>query len=151
MLYLFFKYLHLLGAIGWIGGLITLSWINWNLSRESSRQTLQSLSRFAAGFGPRFVGPAALLTLLAGIATTRSGGLQFHQLWISLGFAAIALSILLGATLIRATTKQLSGLLATEAGHEQEITTTQRRLGSLNLLNLLILLAVAGVMVFKPV
>lgn len=149
MLYLTFKYLHLLGAIGWVGGVLILSWINWSLSRESRLQTLHVLSRFAAGFGPRFVAPAAILTLVAGMAATRSGHIPFKSPWISMGFAAVMLSILLGATLIRATNLQLTGLIEKDA-QASELAAVQRRLGSLNALNLLILISAVGVMVFKP-
>ena len=149
--YLLFKFLHVVGAILWVGGFSTLTILYLQLGRIQERSTLTSLLQMSGFAGRALVGPAAALTLIAGIATAVTAGFDFDRLWITWGFMGILLSIVLGATLIRRTTNGIAQVVAaTVTPDSSKLRALQGRLTGLNLLNLLILLSTVGAMVFKP-
>jgi uncharacterized membrane protein len=150
-LYTLFKFLHIVSAIVWIGGVSTLSLLNFRLSRLNQPQALQALSRESNFYGRAVVGPAAALTLIAGIVTATQMGVSFSSLWITWGFTAIFCSFILGATLTRITTNKLNKLSQLSTATTQQVSAVQNRLAVLNILDVLLLLSTVGAMVFKPV
>lgn len=149
-LYPLFKFIHVGSVIVWLGGVLTLSVLNLRLSRIRQPEVLQALSKESNFYGRAVVGPAAALTLIAGIITATQMGISFNSLWITWGFTAIFLSLTLGTTFTRITTNRLSQL-ATTAANSQQMNATQNRLAFLNALDVLLLLSAVGAMVFKPV
>jgi uncharacterized membrane protein len=148
--YALFKFLHIVGAILWIGGISTLTVVYARLARSQDRSAVAALAQLARFAGQALVGPAAAVTLLAGIATAATAGFDFGLLWITWGFAGILASIALGASLIRRTTAEMGQLATAAAPIEGRLSTLQGRLTLLNLLNLAILLSTVWAMVFKP-
>jgi protoporphyrinogen IX oxidase len=149
MTYNLFKFLHVASVIVWLGGVSTLTVLNIRLTRDSVDHTTQaSLAREAAFLGRAVVGPAAGLTLIAGIATAVVGSLDMGALWITWGFAGIIISMALGGTLIRRTTVSLETALT--GSSPAEVGSLRGRLTTLNLINLVLLLSVVAAMVFKP-
>ena len=71
------------------------------------------IARASRFFGQAVVGPAAVLTLIAGVIMVVDADLGFSTLWIAWGLGGILLSLVLGATLIRRAGDELS--VATEA------------------------------------
>jgi uncharacterized membrane protein len=150
MAYNLFKFLHITGAIAWIGGTVMLTALNVRLAREGEGAQA-ALARASGTLGRVLVGPAAALTLIAGITTAAVGGIDMSALWITWGFTGIIVSIVLGATVIRRTTASLETALAGNPGPTPErVAALRGRLTGLNLLNLLVLLSVVAAMVFKP-
>ncbi|MGL4610199.1 MAG: DUF2269 family protein [Trueperaceae bacterium] len=135
-LYTLFKYIHIVAAIIWIGGVVTLSIFNVRIACLSNLQALQVLVKEGNVYGRMIVGPAAALTLVAGIITATRMGVSFNSLWIIWGFVAIFLSFIWGATLTRMTTNQLAHLMTT-APNSQQINVAQNRLIFLNSLDIL--------------
>jgi uncharacterized membrane protein len=149
MVYNVFKFLHIIGAIVWIGGVITAAIINAMVARAEDRAVLAALARQSRLHGAIVLGPAAGLTLIAGIVMIAVSGLGV-PLWVIWGFAAIVISMALGATVIRRAGEELSQLAATAAPGDQRVTTLQQRLLTLNIVNVLVLLTAVWAMVFKP-
>jgi hypothetical protein len=102
-------------------------------------------------YGGAVLGPAAALTLIAGIVTAASAGFDMSALWIIWGFAGILASMALGATLIRRTMRRIGAMAETAAPGEARLLALQRRLAVLNGVNLLLLLSVVWAMIAKPV
>lgn len=143
------KFLHIVGAIIWIGGVTAVFVINARLAREQDYSTLAAMTRQSRFFGAAIVGPAALITLIAGIVMVAVSGLG-APLWVVWGFAAIVLSIALGASFIRITYGKLEALTGTPSPDAARVFALQGRLGVLNGINLLLLLSTVWAMVFKP-
>jgi uncharacterized membrane protein len=146
-----FKFIHVTAAILWIGGASTLGVLNARLAREEDRAALATLLRQANFLGRAILGPAAALTLIAGIATAVSVGFDFGALWITWGFIGVFGSMLLGATFIRRANVRLGELVSTVEPENSRLSALQRRIALLNLINVLLLLSTVGAMVFKPV
>ncbi len=149
MVYLLFKFLHIIGAVVWLGGMIAVSVLTARIARERDGAILAAMSRQSRFFGAAIVGPCAALTLLAGIvmlATSRMGA----PLWVIWGFAAIIISIGLGGTLIRRAGDELSTIAANTTSDASRLQRLQRRLATLNAINVVVLISAVAAMVFKP-
>jgi uncharacterized membrane protein len=149
-LFTLFKFLHVLSVIVWIGGVLTFTVLNLRLTLEQDRGVLAALQRQSNFFGRAVIGPAAALTLIAGIVTAVSAGFDFGALWITWGFVAILISLILGATLIRMTNNNLGALVTSAGSSDVTVHAAQQRLALLNLLNLLLLISAVAAMVLKP-
>ncbi len=68
-IYTLFKFIHVAAVIIWIGGVFALTVINARLAGEKEQVALLSLSRLSNFYGKVVIGPAAIITLIAGIAT----------------------------------------------------------------------------------
>jgi uncharacterized membrane protein len=149
-LYNLFKFMHIAAVIVWIGGMVTIGVINARVTRENDRAALSSLSRQSAFFGSAIIGPAAVITLIAGIVMVVDGDLDFDTLWIAWGMIVVVASILMGATLIRRAGEELSELTSSANPDGSRVAALQRRLRTLNMFNLLLLFSAVWAMVFKP-
>jgi uncharacterized membrane protein len=150
-MYALLKFLHVAGAIAWVGGATTMSILYMQLIRSRDRAALGAFFGQSLFIGRTFVGPAAMLTLLAGIATTIVGGLSFGAFWITWGFVGIVGSVVLGAVLISRTAGEIAKVSASETPDTARLGALQGRLALLNTINVLLLLSVVAAMVFKPV
>ena len=97
--YALYKFLHVLGAIGWVGGATTLSILFMRAVRTQDRAAISAVMGQSIFLGRVFFGPAALLALAAGIATAVTGDLDFGMFWITWGFIGISVACLIGAAL----------------------------------------------------
>jgi uncharacterized membrane protein len=149
MIYLSLKFVHILAVIVWLGGLICVGILNLRLARTAEHSLRAALASQNEFLGARVIAPAAGLTLLAGLAIVVVGHLGL-PLWVIWELAALVLSMLLGATLLRRATVELRERLATDETAEPEIASIQRRLAMLQGVNLIVLLSAVWAMVFKP-
>lgn len=149
-IYELFKFLHIAAVIVWIGGLVAIGIINARVARHRDAPAMTALIEASAFFGRTVVAPAAVLTLAAGIVMVLSAEMTFATLWIAWGLCGIAVSLLLGATLIRRAGEELAGVAQAAGTETARISALQRRLRTLNVVNLLVLFSVVWAMVFKP-
>ena len=148
-IYTLCKFLHIVGAIVWIGGVATTSIVNARIAREQDRALLAAMARQSRFFGAAILGPAAGVTLLAGILMIAVSGLGV-PLWVIWGFVAIIVSIGLGATLIRRAGEELSSIAEAATPGDARLRALQQRLAMLNSINVIVLLSAVWAMVFKP-
>ena len=148
-LYTLFKFLHIVGVIGWIGGVVTFSILSARVAREKDQAVLEALTGLMRLNGMLLIGPASGLTLIAGIVMIAVSGLGV-PLWVIWGFAAMIVSVALGATLIRRANEEVRELAARAEPGEQRLSGLQQRLLTLNIINVLLLLSAVWAMVFKP-
>ena len=147
--YTLFKFLHIVGAVGWVGGIAGFTLLNARLASEKNPAVLAELMRLTRLNGAAIIGPSSGLALIAGIVMVAVSGMG-APLWVIWGFVVIVLSVLLGATLIRRTAAEVHRLGTATHRDESHLATLQRRLTTLNLINLLLLLSAVWVMVVKP-
>jgi uncharacterized membrane protein len=144
-----FKFLHIVGAIGWIGGTVTFSILSARLAREQNQAVLEAITHLMRINGMAIIGPASGLTLIAGIILIAVSGLGV-PLWVIWGFAAIIMSVAFGAILIGPTNKALREVAAAAEPSELRLEALRRRLVTLNIINVLVLLSAVWAMVAKP-
>src|ERR1051325_10369797 len=149
--YSVFKFLHVLGAMVWIGGLLAVSVLNARVARTSDREAMTAAGNQSEFFGARVLGPAVGITAIAGVVLIGVSGWIF-PLWVVWGIVAMIFSAVLGATVIRRTGTQLLDAVRPSAPGDAatRIPTLQRHLAQLGAINMIVLLSVVWVMVEKP-
>lgn len=146
-LYTWSKYLHIVTATIWIGGVLALNVLDARLAREKDRMAQAALLRQSDFYGMAILAPAGFVSLLTGVTMTALGGLGV-PFWIAWGLVGIFASSMLGAVFVRRTARKLAGCIL--SGSElAQVSALQRRMMALSGANLL-LLSVVWAMVFKP-
>lgn len=149
-LYSIFKFLHVVAVIVWLGSLFTVSVVTARVAREGNQSAMASLARQSEFLGRSVIGPAAGLVLIAGIVMVIDGGIGFGTLWIAWGVGAVIVSMGLGGTVIRRSGQELGRLMASDRRDEGAVLSVQRRMRTLSVINMLVLLSTVWMMVAKP-
>lgn len=151
-MYDLFKFLHIVGAIVWIGAGFTFQVLNARLAKADDQAGIAALSSQGEWFGKAVFSSAAGVTLVAGIITVlaSNGAWGFGDVWVTWGFVGIALSIVFGAVLSQRLATELQDAVATEGVTSPRVAELQRRLGLYGAIDLVILVSVVAAMVWKP-
>jgi len=139
--------IHILGAIVWIGGGI-YSMLEARRIGDDRRKLSEYLDH-ADWTGTRVFGPAAFITLLAGIGlVVSSDGWSFGQLWIWLAIGLFVVSLAIGAGYYGPAYARIRELIASDdhAGLQQ----ARKRLDLVTQIDAGILVAIVVLMVTKP-
>ena len=143
-------FLHQLAAIVWLGGVLAVNVFQLRLGRRHDRAAQQSLLRLANFYGQAVIAPAAAVVLVTGLILVPQTHAAWSASWVIWGFAGIVGSLVLGATLIRATNAELIQIAAGSAPGNPRWLTLNRRAARLYAINLIVLLSVVWAMVFQP-
>jgi uncharacterized membrane protein len=149
MLYSILKFLHVSAVIVWLGAVITLAVLFVRLAREREAGGLRLLARQAEFVGKSLIGPAAIVTLLAGgaLMAEMHAGMPAWVWWGLIGFFT---SMFLGGFLMQRTGRKLSTIASSATPDAAAIGALQGRLRMLGIVNIVILLSVVWAMVAKP-
>ncbi len=143
-------FFHILGAIVWVGAVVLMNAMMARANRALDRTAVLRLSRELEWVGPWLIGTSSAVVIGAGIwLVFVEEGLAFSQLWIVLSLVLVAVSSIQG--IYSGPEGKRILLLADERGAEDR--EVRRRLGRLlwlARLDVLILVAVLWLMVFKP-
>jgi uncharacterized membrane protein len=143
-------FLHVLSVIVWVGGVLTLNVLAVRVGRGDDRSAQSEVLRLSDRYGRAVLAPAGILTLITGLLLVNEHDVSFGTLWVAWGLVGLFASVILGATLIRATQADLRRLTERPTGDETLRLSRQRRAAILYALNVLILLSIVWAMVFKP-
>ncbi len=146
------KFLHILGAIVWLGAGFTFQVLNARLARADDHAGIAAMASQGAWFGKVVFSTAAGVTLVAGIVTVLAsdGAWGFGEFWVTWGFVGVVLSIVFGAVLSERTAKQLAATVEASGPDAPQVAPLQRRLGMYGTIDLLVLVSVVAAMVWKP-
>ena len=144
------KFLHIAAAIVWIGSGIGLTALFAAVDKAGDRATLLAVGRYVDGLGNRLFAPAAMSTLIFGILTVVvSDSIGFTDTWIVIGLAGVAISMVTVA--LRApVAKQIGPAVQSHGPDSAEVTALLGRSRMINTADVVLLLIVVAVMVFKP-
>jgi putative copper export protein len=145
-----FHFLHQLAAIIWLGGVLAVNVFQLRLGKHRDRAAQLSLLRLANFYGQAVIAPAAAVVLVTGLILVPQTHVSWSAPWILWGIAGILASLVLGATLIRATNAELIHLAADPAPGDTRWHTLNKRAARLYGINLIMLLSVVWAMVFQP-
>lgn len=144
-----FKLIHVSAAIIWLGAGVAFAVMNARVSRSGNEIAAAILGEQGEALGKTLFMPASIVTLLAGIGmVVVADSIGFGDLWITLGFAGIIVSAVLGAGPITKATEALRA--AAERGDRDTVAALQKRVGLLGTADLTLLFAVVWAMVYKP-
>jgi uncharacterized membrane protein len=146
-IYSIFKFLHVVTAIAWVGGGLTLLANSvFAIRAKGETETLKGLDTMN-GLAKTWFIPASLLTVVFGAVTTTLGGMWL-DLWVILGLAGFAATFVTGITVFEPLGKQISELLA--SGRTDEAMTIGRKLLRIAKFDYTVMLVVIADMVLKP-
>jgi uncharacterized membrane protein len=149
--YELFKFLHVVGAIMWVGGGIGLTVFAWRARAAGDLRSLVAMVERGKDLGNFLFMPAFALTLGFGIAMVATESvLSFGDLWILIGFGGIALSGVAEMAITQPAGKRLMAAVEASGVGSPEAKAAAR--GSLNgsILDVTVLLVVVWAMVAKP-
>lgn len=143
-------YLHILGAIVWLGTAVFFQYLVFRAERTNDFGVVWGLIRDIAWLSSRLFMPASLLVLASGILLVVDGPWSFSQLWIVIGLSAFAATFALGKGVIEPVGKKTEAL-AKEHGPDHPATTRQlQSMFILFRLDLVFLLLIVATMASKP-
>ena len=145
--YSIFKFLHVICAIAWVGGGLTLIAANIFLTRAKGDTELFATLNIMNVLGKTWFVPASMLTVLFGAIVTTLGGMWL-QLWVLLGLAGFASTFFTGLTIIEPTGRQIAAAL--EQGRNDDALVMAKRLMQISKFDYTVILVVVADMVLKP-
>lgn len=149
--YELFKFLHLTGAIAWLGGGVGLTILWRGLAKARDAEAVNGIAGQDKALSARLFGPAVLLTLAAGVAMViDTPAIDFSDLWIVIGFAGIVLSGVINGAVAGPATKRMRAAIESGGFDSAEATAARSRVSLAGNIELLVLFAVVFVMVVKP-
>ncbi|HEU5243917.1 MAG TPA: DUF2269 family protein [Gaiellaceae bacterium] len=148
--YALFKVVHVVGAVFWVGGGLTLTVLALWAERKSDPQEMALLARQAAFIGERFFAPAGLIVLAMGIAMVVNLGWDWGAFWIVFGLVGYAVTFLTGLLVLGPQAKRIGTLLATKGPDAADTQAAIARILRIARVDEGVLLLVVADMVLKP-
>lgn len=156
-MYTTLKFVHVLAAVVWLGSGFSLLVLTSRMVRARDYTGATALAAQSEVFGRTVFAPAAMTTLVAGVAMVVVGRLSFADAWIVIGLVGVAVSFVLGAVLAERAARQLRAALPTEQPADATaefdhgiIDRVRRRMVLISSLDLFVLTVVVWAMVAKP-
>jgi len=142
-------YVHIISAVIWVGGAVTIQLLAVLVSRSDEPEGLARLVRNFEWIGLRVFTPAGVLLFLAGAGMTFQLW-SFSQPWIAISVALWLLSALAGALYLGPRAKRVSQLFETEGPGSTDGRALLDRLFLVSRLELVSFAIIIALMVFKP-
>jgi uncharacterized membrane protein len=143
-------FFHVLGSIVWVGGVIVLYALSERATRSSDRTAISRATGQLEWVGQRLMGPSILVVVGLGIwLVILEEDITFSQLWIWLSLVLVVASALPGIY-SGPEGKRVASLAEERGADDGEVRRRANRLLWLARVDILILVAVLWLMVFKP-
>lgn len=146
-LYTVFKFLHVLTALAWVGGGLTLIAASMLAQRAEGPSALFKSLDTMNLLGKTWFIPSALLTVVFGAIAATFGGL-WGEFWVVLGLAGFASTFVTGVLVIEPTGRKLASLVA--AGQADSALAAGKRMMQIARFDYTVMLVIVLDMVFKP-
>ena len=144
-------FVHVLSAMVWVGGGLTLSLIGLRVRSSGNPAAIAEFGKTLPFVGLRVLMPSVVLVLVTGVWMVLSGsGWNFSELWVRLGLALFVLAFLIGAVYLSRVGIQLDRASAAEGEGGTNLAALLDRWLVGYFAVLVILAAAVWDMVFKP-
>ena len=149
-LYNWLLFFHIMAAIVWVGGGISLQILGTRISRSGDRERLFEMAGEFEFIGTRVFAPSSLLLLGLGIWMVIIGPWNFGMTWIDLGLAMFAYSFVSGAFYLGPQLNRMKAIAATEGPESEHVAELVHRLFVVSRIELTFLVLIVLDMVIKP-
>jgi uncharacterized membrane protein len=92
--------LHVIAAVIWVGGDLTLTTAGIVFQRRQDTETLAAIGKIGAWIGPRVYTPAAFALFALGVALVEKGELGWGVLWLDLAIVGWAIATGVGVLFV---------------------------------------------------
>lgn len=149
-MYELFKTIHIIAAVLWVGAVI-LSQVNGALAARSGEQArMLGFVRDQAWLGKHYFAPTAVILLIAGMVMVVDSGWAFSDLWIVIGIALFAASVIIGMFFLGPKSERLIVDIEQKGMGDAGVQQLGKQLALLSQVDLVILVLVVANMVIKP-
>ena len=149
--YTFFKSVHVIAAVIWVGGAAMIQAYAFRILRTGDGRRQADFSKDTEVVGMRVFIPASLILFLAGIGMMVNLGWSWSQNWIVLGLIAYGFSFVLGAGFLGPEGGRIAELIEQQGPDSPAVQARIRRILTISRCELIVLLTVIVNMVVKPV
>jgi uncharacterized membrane protein len=149
--YTFFKSVHVLAAVVWVGGAVMIQAFSLRIVRTNDARRMADFAKDSEVIGMRLFMPATWLLLLAAIGMMVNLDLSWGQNWIVLGLIAFALSFVLGAGFLGPEGGRIAKVVERDGPESPDAQRRIRRILLFSRCELVVLITVVVNMVVKPV
>ena len=148
--YTFFKSVHVVAAVVWVGGATMIQALAFRIVRTGDAKRQAEFSKDTEIVGMRLFIPATWILLLAGIAMMINLDLDWGQNWIVFGLIAFALSFVVGAGFLGPEGGRIAAVIEREGPSSPAAQARIRRILTISRCELVVLVTVIVSMVVKP-
>jgi uncharacterized membrane protein len=149
--YTFFKSLHVVAAVIWVGGAFMIQALAFRITRTGDARRQADFAKDTEVVGMRVFVPATWILLLAGIGIMLNLDLSWGQNWIVFGLIAFALSFAVGAGFLGPEGGRIAAVIERDGPESPEAQRRIRRILLISRCELVVLATVVVNMVVKPV
>jgi uncharacterized membrane protein len=150
--YDWFKTLHVLAAVLWVGGGTTLTIYAFLTVRKDTPEEQASMARKIGLLGERFYAPLSLLVLAFGFGLMQNNQSpwSYDEFFVIFALIGWGLSFVTGAFFLGPEAKRLGKLMAARSPEDPEVQYRIRRILAVARVDVLLLIAIVFVMTAKP-
>jgi uncharacterized membrane protein len=149
--YTFFKSVHVLAAVIWVGGALMIQAFALRILRTRDARRMAEFAKDSEVIGMRLFIPATWLLLLAATGMMLNLDLSWGQNWIVFSLIAWALSFVVGAGFLGPESGRIAAIIEREGPESPAAQARISRILLISRCEVVILLAVVVNMVVKPV
>jgi uncharacterized membrane protein len=148
--YAFFRVIHVVLAVFWVGGGLTLTVLGLRAERSTDPTEMATLARQAAFMGERVFAPAGLVVLLMGIAMMINTNWGWGKFWVIAGLVGYAATFATGIGVLSPLAKKIDTLITEKGPTAPETQAAIQRVLLVARIDIGVLLLVVADMVTKP-
>ena len=143
------KTLHVLAAVAWVGGALTLNVLAFFALRSQLPGRKAEFAREAEKVGMRLFLPAGVILVVMGFILVHQGQWGYHT-WVILALVAYGLSFVTGAAFLGPESGRIGKAIAVEGPDSPAVAARINRIVLVSRIELVILLLIVVDMVLKP-
>ena len=148
--YTFFKSVHVIAAVIWIGGAAMIQALALRIVRTGDGRRQAEFAKDTEIVGMRVFIPSTLILVAAGIAMMINANWPWSQNWIILGLIAFVASFAVGAGFLGPEGGRIAAVIERDGPESAEAKARIRRILTVSRCELVVLLTVIVNMVVKP-
>lgn len=148
-MYEFLLAIHILCAVIWVGGGVTLHIFGRLATKEGPERQLVFTEQ-SIRLGNMLYAPLAFILLIAGVLLVEEVGYDYSELWITFGFIGFLTSFLIGVGYYSRAGKRYAAIAAGEGAGSDSAQSIYRQVATVNMFELTVLLLVVVAMAVKP-
>ena len=148
--YTFFKSVHVIAAVIWIGGAAMIQALALRIVRTGDGRRQAEFAKDTEIVGMRVFIPSTLILVAAGIAMMFNANWPWSQNWIILGLIAFVVSFAVGAGFLGPEGGRIAAVIERDGPESAEAKARIRRILTVSRCELVVLLTVIVNMVVKP-
>jgi uncharacterized membrane protein len=149
--YTFFKSVHVVAAVIWVGGAFTIQAYAFRILRTGDAKRQADFAKDTEIVSMRVFIPTTWILLLAAIGMMINLDWSWGQNWIVLGLISFALSFVIGAAFLGPESGRISKVIERDGPASPDAQARIRRILMVSRCELVVLLTVIVNMVVKPV